>query len=144
MIRTRGAGERDLPDVGHNDGALWNEIAVVNVVLLDAVGSAEWGGRAPADDFPEHRGEVRKRVAVGERGQAVVADDGIEFSLALLLDLGIHGHGEEEGGHCGNGLKSEATAVSGFAAKSTKFSYCIGTARVETRRSPLDLVLFFR
>ena len=96
--------ERDVPDVGHDDGALGDEVPVVHVILLDAVGRAEWGRWAPADDFLEHRGEVRERVAVRECGKPVVANDGVELGLAFLLYLRVHGHGEQEGGHSGDGL----------------------------------------
>ena len=96
--------ERDVPDVGHNDGALGDEVPIVHVVLLDAVGRAEWGSWAPADDLLEHRGKVWKRVAVCERGKPVVANDGVELGLTFLLDFRVHGHGEQEGGHRGDGL----------------------------------------
>ena len=76
----------------------------MHVVLLDAVGRAEWGRWAPADDLPEHRGEVWERIAVREGGKPVVADDGVELGLAFLLDLRVHGHCEQEGGHRGDGL----------------------------------------
>ena len=93
-----------VPDVRHDDGALGDEVAVVHVVLLDAVGCAEGGCRTPANDLPEHRGEVWKRVAVRERGQTVIADNGVELGLAFLLDFGIHRHSKQEGGHRGYGL----------------------------------------
>jgi hypothetical protein len=96
--------EWGVPDVWHDDGALGDEVAVVYVVLLDAVGCAEGGRRAPADDLPEHRGEVWERVTVRERGQTVISDNGIELGLAFLLDFGIHRHGKQEGGHRGDGL----------------------------------------
>ncbi len=53
-----------LPYVRHDDGTFRDEVAVVHIVLLDAVGSTERGRRAPADDLLHCRGEVWERVAV--------------------------------------------------------------------------------
>src|SRR6266702_7082545 len=93
------------PDVRHDDRALGNEVPVVHVVLLKAVGCAEWGCRAPSDDLLERRGEVRESVADRERRQAVITDDCIKLGLALALHLGVSGHGEEERGHGRDGLQ---------------------------------------
>lgn len=76
----------------------------MHVVLLDAVGRAERGRRAPADDLLKHRGEVREPIAVAERWKPVVADDVVELSLAFLLDFGVHCHSKQEGGHSRDGL----------------------------------------
>ena len=93
-----------LPDVRHDDGTFRDEVAVVHVVLLDAVRCAEWGRRAPANDLLHRRGEVWKRVAVRECGQSVGAYNGVELGLDFPLDFGVHGHGEKEGRHCRDGL----------------------------------------
>ena len=79
----------------------------MHVVLLDAVRGAERGSWAPADDLLQRRGEVRERVAIGECGQSVGAYIGIDLGLDFLLDFGVHGHGEEEGGHCRDGLSEK-------------------------------------
>ena len=118
-----------LPDVRHDDRTFRNEVAVVHVILLDAVGSAERGRRAPADDLLQRRGEVGERVAIRECGQSVDAYVGVDLVLDFLLYFGVHGHGEEEGGHCGDGLleRKKRRVVSGrdaFICRTSEFLQC--------------------
>ena len=101
----------------------------MHVILLDAVGSAERGRRAPADDLLQRRGEVRERVAIRECGQSVGAYVDVDLALDFLLDLGVHGHGEEEGGNCGVGLseRKKRWVVSGrdaFVYRTSDFLRC--------------------
>ena len=103
----------------------------MHVVLLDAVRSTERGRRAPTDDLLKRRGEVRERVTVRERGQSVGAYVGIDLGLDFPLDFGVHGHGEEEGGHCGDGL-SEAI-VSGYDTSICGTSGCLRCRHHQSR-----------
>ncbi len=103
-MNARTQARQALPDVSHDDGTFGDKVAVVHIVLLDAVRSAEWGRRAPADDFLHRRKEVWERIAVRKCGQPVGAHNGVELSLDFPLDFGIHGHGEEERGHGGDRL----------------------------------------
>ena len=86
-----------IPDVRYDDGALGDEVPVVHVILLDAVRYAKWGRRAPSDDLLEHCREVWEVIAILERWQAVVADDGVELRLAFALHLRVCSHSKEEG-----------------------------------------------
>ena len=111
-----------VPCISENDGVLWEEVAVVDIVLHQTVrdrfgGSkcrlsiyAHTGGGSdpsyprtercdllPAEDFLCECGHVGKLRLVIERWQAISAYDAIDLLLRLGLGRGVHQHGEEEG-----------------------------------------------
>lgn len=118
-------------------GALGDEHAVVNVVLERAVGNADGRQGTPARGLLDNVVEVAQLRAVGERGQAVSADDAVELSAGLGEDVRILHEVEEGDGGSGVGL-----AISGLngTKERSESTYCVGPRDEHRPRSTLNVL----
>lgn len=77
------------PDVAHDDAARRNEVSAKLVVLGCAVRQAERCHVHPAERLFDNGVEVYQRVSVVEVRKTIMANDNIEFSVGLLLDVRV-------------------------------------------------------
>lgn len=92
-----------VPDVGHHHGALGDEVALEHVVFRTGMREPHGPDGVPPHQLLHYRVDVRQPFAVVGVGQPVLSHDAVDLFLGLLLNLGIHHHGQEErgdGGYC--------------------------------------------
>ena len=117
-VRIEGGVAGDGLLAGVDDGALLDEVAVVDVVLLEQVRDAGRDRGPPAEALLDRGAQGGQVGRVGERGEAV-AEDGVDLLAHGFLPLRVQGHGEEEGvegpadGEDGDGAE-HADGVGGF------------------------------
>lgn len=85
-----------VPDVGNDDGALGNKVAVEDVFLTRGMGYTKGGDWVPSEHFLEHGVDVGEIILVGEVRESGCSYDPVDFFLSLLLDGRVQGHGHEE------------------------------------------------
>ena len=102
-----------------------DEVAVVVVVLRDGVRDGAHDGRGhPAERFLDDGADVLQGRLVVHGGQAVGADDAVDFLLGFALDFGVQKHGLDEtvesgGGGVGAGFEKRAGDVGGLVVGET-------------------------
>ena len=84
------------PDIRDERRALWNPIALVDVVLHCCMSDAYGRDRVPSQDLPSDACDERKPVSIFKIGEAVRAHDAVNLCLGLALDVGVGHHGKEE------------------------------------------------
>lgn len=88
----------ESPDIREDEGATWDAVASVGVLLRVCVWQAHGSDLVPAVGFFDEGFDVREVGEVLGGGEARgVPEEGGEFGLGGGLDAGVEGYREEEG-----------------------------------------------
>lgn len=93
-------------DVGENQGAGRNEVSVLDIILDYAMGNTARRDRIPAQHLLRKGIDVRELFAITKRGETVISNDAIDFSLCLLENLRVTSKNNEEGIDSRDGLRT--------------------------------------
>ena len=89
-------GNNVVPNVRDEDRTGWYPETLEFLLLGRRMGNGEGEDGVPSQTLFQHRVDVRQRIAVGEVGETIRADDGVEFGLSSALVVRELDHREEE------------------------------------------------
>ena len=85
-----------VPNIRDQDRTGWYPATLELLLLGRRMGGGEREDGVPSQTLFQHRVDVRQRIAVGEVGETIRADDGVEFGLSSALVVRELDHREEE------------------------------------------------